>query len=73
MARGTELTNAYYTRYHIWQQLIAKAGELPAEDIKTLAEYGLEFVWRDGTDVIEEVEETNTPEAVTISSGGAYL
>lgn len=71
-----ELTNAYYTRYHIWQSLIKQAGDLPAEALAQLAEQGYAFVWGDGTDVLQDKEEETTA-GETASSGemgrGAYL
>ena len=69
-----QLTNQYYTRYHIWQALIKQAGELPAESIANLAEEGYAFIWGEGDDVMEDkpVKEEGPP-GFTITDGGAYL
>lgn len=71
-----ELTNVYYTRYHIWQQLIKQAGELPADVIAQLAREGYEFVWGDGSDVQQEPSEKDTPGETRVSGEigrGAYI
>lgn len=71
----------YYTRYHIWQNLVAAAGDnLPApETMAALAQAGLDFVWQDGQDVFEEEEEPKAPQLSMIDGdaaenwGGPYL
>lgn len=69
----------YYTRYHIWQNLVAAMGDnMPAPDTMfELASKGLEFVWQDGSDVFEEEEEKEGTQLSIVDSdyhpSGSYL
>lgn len=74
-----KFSKAYYTRYHIWQNLVAALGDsMPSpETMFDLASKGLEFVWQDGADVFEEEEGEGTQLSIVSNDGdyhpGSYL
>lgn len=67
------LSNAYYTRFHIWQTLV-RYSKIKGEEIPQLASEGWEFIW--GDDVLEEREVQAKDDGIDLPvglTGGSYL
>ncbi len=68
------LSEAYYTRFQIWQGLVRSDTDYDPSELKEAADLGYEFIWRDGSDVFkEEVKDEPLPFEKEDPTKGTYL
>ncbi len=75
-----KFSKVYYTRYHLWQNLVSALGEsMPSPEVAgKLVQAGYDFIMGDGTDVYEEEEKDKDQMTIQVDedgtwSSGAYL